>query len=358
MPSSTVPDPARDAAVRARALGTLSGLAAAVALLAVLPACGGGGGGDVPAAAPPAPVPSPAPTPAGPIAAQMTVPTPVGYDAERLAAFDRLNEIRLSAGLGMLAQSTRMDQAAQAHAEWMVANDSFTHDEQPGTPGFTGADWAKRDQSFGYVPVEGAEVLSTTSVGAAAGVDGLVNAVYHRAALLAFEPDDVGIGWTAGSAANVTMPLVIDLTRPGTDATRGMGQMAQASIHGVSVWPLDGAEGVPVRMGQEGPDPVPVQDVSTLGTPASIMIDESRTILAQSFVMRNHVTGVVVATQTLTYGNDPNFLVPHSFIALVPLAPLAPATRYDVAFSGSTTDFGSTTQVPLARTWSFTTGTP
>ena len=33
----------------------------------------------------------------------LTVPTPVGYDADRLAAFKRLNEIRLSAGLGMLA---------------------------------------------------------------------------------------------------------------------------------------------------------------------------------------------------------------------------------------------------------------
>ena len=117
------------------------------------------------AAAAPAPRPAaaraaaPARPPPAPIAAQLTVPTPVGYDADRLAAFNRLNEIRLSAGLGMLAQNTEMDQAAQAHAAWMVANDSFTHDEVAGTPGFTGANWASGIEAFGYVPVEGAEVM-------------------------------------------------------------------------------------------------------------------------------------------------------------------------------------------------------
>ena len=336
---------------RAVAIATLASLA--------LSACGGGGGGDAPGPTPPPPPPPPAPTPtpspAGPIAAQLTVPTPVGYDAERLAAFNRLNEIRLSAGLGMLAQSTAMDQAAQAHADWMIANDSFTHEETAGTMGFTGESWPRRDEAFGYVPVGGGEVMSAPVRGAA-GIDSLINTVYHRAIMLAVEPVDVGIGWSTDAATKVWMPLVIDITRPGTDATRGLGQAAQASIHGVTIWPTDGAHAVPLRLGSENPNPVPSKDVSNLGTPTSITVDEEATISASSFVLANSATGVVVPCQVVSSANDPNLLVPRSFIALVPLDPLTPNTTYSVEFEGNTVEFSTRVPVALRRTWSFTTG--
>jgi hypothetical protein len=290
-----------------------------------------------------------------PIAAQLTVPTPVGYDADRLAAFNRLNEIRLSAGLGMLAQNTEMDQAAQAHAAWMVTNNSFTHDETAGTPGFTGENWARRDEAFGYVPVEGGEVMFE-GTSAAEGVNGLVNMVYHRALMLAFEPVDVGVGWTGLGAADFSEPLVVDITRPGTDAVRGLGQSAQPSIDGACVWPIDGALGVPLALGNEIPNPVPTQDVLTLGTPVSITVDESEAISAAQFTLTNGATGAVVPTQLLTNKNDPNFLAPESFIAAIPLAPLSPNTTYRVAFSGNTVKFPTGASATLNRTWSFTTG--
>ncbi len=343
----------RDAA-RWRSLGALFSLATASALAGALVACGGGG--DAPAPAPPpapTPAPAPAPNPTAPIAAQLTVPTPVGYDADRLAAFNRLNEIRLSAGLGMLAQNTAMDQAAQAHAEWMIANDSLTHDEVPGTQGFTGDNWPRRDEAFGYVPVEGGEVIAQAA--GSAGVDILVNSAYHRTLLLAVEPVDVGIGWTDGKAANVSSPLVIDMTKPGLDPIRGLGQSTQPSIDGAAVWPLDGARNVPLRLGPEIPSPVPTQDVLTLGTPVSITVEESRTISATQFTLTNSATGVVVATQLLTNKNDPNFLVPESFIAAIPLVPLSPNTTYQAVFSGSTVQFPSGTVQSVGRAWSFTT---
>ena len=262
-------------AARRRALEAIFRAVAGAALASALHGCGGGGSGAVPA--PPPPTPSPSPAPSGPIAAQMTVPTPVGYDLERLAAFNRLNEIRLSAGLGMVAQSTAMDQAAQAHADWMVANDVFSHEEQAGTPGFTATDWSLRDEVFGYVPVGGAEVMAASGQ-ASAEVDALVNALYHRAGMLAFEPVDVGIGWSGGTATHVAMPLVIDMTRPGSDAVRGMGQAAQQVIEGVAIWPLDHANGVPTRLGLESPNPVPDQEVLSLGTPLSITVDRLKTI--------------------------------------------------------------------------------
>ncbi len=339
-----------------RSLALLFRLVAVAAMSGVVGACGGGAGGDDTSPSPPAPSPSPvsAPASAGPIAAQLSVPTPVGYDADRLAAFDRLNEIRMSAGLGMLAQSGQMDQAAQAHAAWIIANDSFTHDEQAGTPGFTGTNWAQRDEASGYVPLSGAEVMSASGHGAD-GVNALVNGVYHRAALLAFEPVDVGIGWSALAATSVSMPLVIDLTEPGADPVRGRGQSAQASINGVATWPPDGAKDVPVRLGLESPNPVPAQDVLTLGTPASITVEADKTITTTTFVMTNGLTGVAVPTRLLTNANDPNFSIPQSFVALIPLTVLEPNTRYQVAFSGSTTLFPSGTIGMVSRQWSFTT---
>jgi len=343
---------ARDEA-RWRSLGVLFSLAAASALTGALVACGGGGGAVPAPALTPAPVPTPAPTPSTPIAAQLTVPTPVGYDADRLAAFNRLNEIRLSAGLGMVAQNTMMDRAAQAHAEWMVANNLLTHDETVGTVGFTGENWSQRDEAFGYVPVGGAEVISQGA--AAAGVDILVNSAYHRTAILAFEPVDAGIGWTSGKASNVLTPLVMELTRPGTDTVRGLGQSAQSSIGGVAIWPLDGAHNVPLRLGFEIPNPVPTQDVLTLGTPVSVTVERLKTISATQFTLTNSATGVVMPTRLLTNQNDPNFLIPESFIAAIPLAPLAPNATYRVDFSGGAVEFPSGAAASVSRTWSFTT---
>ena len=346
--------PAGHAARRRRLAVLFRAMATATVASLALGACGGGGGASEPPPAPaPTPAPTPSPAPTGPIAAQMTVPTPVGYDADRLAAFNRLNEIRLSAGLGMLAQSTAMDQAAQAHAQWMVANDSFTHEETAGTTGFTGASWPLRDEAFGYVSVGGSEVMSEPAHGSS-GVDVLVNTLYHRAGILAFEPVDVGIGWSTGAAAHVSMPLVIDITRPGTDATRGLGQAAQASIHGAAIWPIDGALNVPLRLGAESPNPVPSQDVLTLGTPVSVTVDEEAAISATAFVLTNSTTGEVVPTQVVSNGHDPNLLVPRSFIALVPLTPLLPSTTYSVTFAGSTVEALTGVKGVVNRSWSFT----
>ena len=350
----TVPIPARRAAARARTLATVSSLAAATALLATLSACGGGGGGESPTPPPPAPTPSPSPAPTGPIAAQMTVPTPVGYDAERLAAFNRLNEIRLSAGLGMVAQNTLMDQAAQAHADWMIANNSFVHTETSGTPGFTGADWWNRDEALGYVPVGGSEVMSS-GVDAVAGVDELVNGVYHRAGLLAFEPVDVGIGWSASTSAGIGRALVVDVSRPGTDPVRGLGQASKTSAHGVATWPIDQATGVPTHLGFELPNPVPTQDVLTLGAPASVTVNRLQTIQVASFSMTNVLTGAVISTALLTSQNDQSSLIPASFAAIIPLVVLEGGTTYRVTFQGSALAFPSGEVMNIDRSWTFTT---
>ena len=173
--------------------------------------------------------------------------------------------------------------------------------------------------------------------------------------MLAFEPVDIGIGWTDGVATTVSRPLVMDITRPGNDVTRGLGQDPQTLIHGVEIWPVDGARDVPIRLGLEVPNPVPNQDVLTLGTPVSITVAETKTIFSVSFVVTNSSTGMVMPLRVLTSTNDSNFLVPESFIAAIPLTILAPDTTYVVTFSGSAVERVSGVTEAINRTWSFTT---
>ncbi|MEP6503682.1 MAG: hypothetical protein ABJD97_10145 [Betaproteobacteria bacterium] len=343
--------PAATRESRRRSLARLFRVVASTACIATLAACGGGGGTTTPAPPPP----PPPPPSSGPLDAQFTVPTPVGYDADRLAAFNRLNEIRLSAGLGMLAQQPLMDQAAQAHADWEIANDTDGHEEVPGSPGFTGVDWGLRDEALGYIPLGGAEVISS-GYGASAGVDALVNVAYHREVILAFEPVDVGIGRSALSRANVSQPLVIDISMPGGDPVRDRGQKAQPWTEGVAVWPRNGAQGVSMRMGPESPNPVPAVDVQTLGTPISVTVAASQTLVVNSFTLTKVSTGVQISLAILTNAVDTNGLIPPSYVVAIPLAPLDPNSSYSAAFIGTATEspFGSPSS--LNRSWTFATG--
>jgi hypothetical protein len=279
----------------------------------------------------------------------------VGYDADRLAAFNRLNDIRLAAGLGMVAQQPLMDRAAQAHADWEVANDVYSHEEQAGTPLFTGVEWGDRDESFGYEPREGEEVIAS-GYAAADAVDAFTNTAYHRVAILAMEPVDVGIGRSGLAAQHVSQPLVIDLAVPRGDAVRGQGQLAQDAIGGVAIWPLDGASQVRTHMGAESPNPVPGVDVGLLGTPASLTVASSRAVAVASFVVSNAATGARVPTSLLQQLGDPNALVPASYVAAIPTTPLSPGTTYSVAFTGTVTDLATGVSSALERHWRFTTG--
>ena len=332
-----------------RSLVVVFRLVAVAAMFGVLGACGGGGGGNAPMPPPPAPSPS------GPLDAVMSVPDPVGYDADRLAAFNRLNEIRLSAGLGMLAQNRTLDQAAQAHAEWEIANDIYGHVEQAGTIGFTGAHWYDRDEALGYTPMAGEEVIAS-GYDAVSATDGFVNVAYHRIGVLAIEPVDVGVGRADQATSNVSEPVVIDIAVPARDPIRGQGQRAQDSAGGVVIWPIDGAVSVSTRMGDEAPNPVPSSDVLSLGMPASVTISSSRTIQVTSFSVKNSTTGMIVPTYVLTSFNDPNGLVPISYVAAIPLVPLETNASYTVAFEGNVLEPYANTPTALSRTWRFSTG--
>jgi len=321
------------------------------AMVAATSACGGGGGDG---GAAPTPPPSPAPAPVT-LPAVLSVPDPVGYDENRLAAFQRLNEIRLAAGLGLLAQNTLLDQAAQAHAEWEVTNDLYQHDEAEGTPGFTGETLYQRAMHQGYPIGPGGETL-TAGYAPSQAVDSLVNVLYHRQLLLDFSPVDVGVGWSTRTSQHVWEPMVLDFSNPSDGSPRAAGQTAQTYIGGVLIWPSDGATGVLTHMGAEIPNPVPSIDSSLLGTPASLSVDYWKSIAVSEFSIAADPTGAQIPVALLTYDSDPNELLSRNFVAAVPLQALVKNTVYRVHFSGSFTTVPGGAAQPYARDWAFTTG--
>jgi len=299
--------------------------------LVALTACGGGGGSTPNGV----PTPTPSPPPPSPLPAQMSVPTPVGYDADHLAAFNRINELRVMAGLGMLAQDTRLDAAAQAHVGWMDANGTFSHVEVSGTVGFSGEHWWDRAESLGYLSTAGSEVISWGFQPERA-VDSLVNAIYHRTAILSINPTDLGVGYSVAvkSGFGLLSDFVVSVPRDGSP--RAFGQSMQSNAGGVVLWPIDRAVGVQSRMGNEYPNPVPDIEVANLGTPASIQVDPGLVLAVKVFEIREYGSGILVPTRILTWDTDPNGLIYGNMVAAIPLSPLTTGQSYLVHFSGST----------------------
>ncbi|BDT60186.1 hypothetical protein MasN3_36800 [Massilia varians] len=101
------------------------GLAASFAV--VLSACGGGGGErgspSPPVSTNPTPpvVTSPPATPEQDLQTSVPIPT-YAANSEELAFFNAYNEFRSQAGLGKLAQNTKLDLAAKNHLNYQAQN--------------------------------------------------------------------------------------------------------------------------------------------------------------------------------------------------------------------------------------------
>ncbi|MFC5459789.1 CAP domain-containing protein [Massilia niabensis] len=329
-------------------------LAGCVTALA-LAACGGGGsdGGSDTAQPPPTGNTPPQPTtPANPdplTPPPPVTPTPVAPGAPILTgniALDGrewINFRRAQIGMTTLARSTVIDIAAQGHSEYQRVNNTITHDQTPGRQGFTGAALADRLQSAGYVFNTSrsrayGEVISATSNGSGQYMaEELITAIYHR--FVIFEPIFKEIGTGAATTSTGYNYFTANFT-----ANNGYGTGLASGE--VAVWPFSGQTAVPRNFfsNTESPDPVP--DRNEVGYPISVHANIDATIQVTTFSVRPR-GGADMTVRLLTNANDTH--TGRSSAAIVPLAPLAAGTVYDVSFAGTV---GGT---PVSRTWSFTT---
>jgi len=249
------------------------------------------------------------------------------------AVFQRLNAYRDKAMLSRLISSPELNLAAQAHADYLNTNNAFSHYETPGLPGYVGQNVAERVAMARYAWSRLAEAMEGGSAGAA-GVDGLMAAIYHRFLLLSPSYTEVGIG----VAAHLTYEQVqvIDLALP---------QGAMVPSNRIAVYPADGQEWVPTSFNSDSEMPDPAPNLGSVGYPVSIHFSED---YDTTLVDMQLFEGDVPLDLVLLDG-DTDPYVPKGY-AVMATADLSPNTHYDALVRAQVNgrDF--------QRMWSFSTG--
>jgi uncharacterized protein YkwD len=312
---------------------TLVSLAAAWALAA----CGGGGGTTAAV---------PTPTPAAPVPVVVTPPVEASAPAQvgDVATDGRnwINYRRGQIGMAAMTQNMLIDRAAQAHSDYQKLNDTISHDEIAGKPGFTGARLLDRLSAAGYTfgpssYAYGEVISATTNNSGSYMADELITAIYHR--FVIFEPMFKEIGTGSATTAKGYTYFTSDFT-----ANNGYGPGIGRGV--VVTWPYSGQTKVTPNFfsDYEAPDPIP--NANEVGYPVSVHADITAALKVDTFTIRAR-GGADLAVKLLEHGSD--FETPASAAAIVPLAPLRAATTYDVTFTGSADGF------PVSKTWSFVT---
>lgn len=253
-----------------------------------------------------------------------------------------INYRRAQIGLAVLTHNSLLDKAAQGHSDYQKTNNTVSHEQTPGKPGFTGAVLADRlkaaDYLLGDTGFAYGEVISATSSSSGFYMsEELITAIYHR--FVIFEPrfKDIGTG-AATTSANYTY-FTSDF-----GANNGLG--AGLARGAVVTWPVNNQTGVTTNFfsDYESPDPVPNQN--EVGYPVSVHANISTPLLVTSFTIRPR-GGAELAVKLLSHATDSE--TPLAAAAIVPLAVLKAATTYDVSFSGSSDG------VAVSKSWAFTT---
>lgn len=326
----------------------------AVAAASVLMS-GCGGGGETPAAggdntAPPPPVV---------VEPSMEVRvTPANYTtgSEEALAFEFLNAERLRCGFGALKQNASLDQAALAHANWMLTYSTFSHTETADKPNyFTGATPTNRIIAAGYSPIGGTEIIGfgTTPSKTGRGIRGLRELMatpYHGFGTL-MPGRDVGIN--VRSPQDLGLPTQIPVTIANIATSTSYQMLATDAV---VTYPCAGTTGVDYKMGQESPNPVPGRNLTLtpLGHAINVMVRFGNILEIQSASMLNVEANVAVPLRApVTADNDVNGMFQqygrHAGY-VIPDVALTPNTTYEVQLTG--TNNGNA----FSRTFRFSTG--
>lgn len=321
-------------------LPSSSALLAAAVFAALLTGCGGGGSSE--SSNPGTVVTNPqgqtgTPTTPAPIAPALTGNTATD-------GFNWFNYRRAMMGLSALSRNTTIDTAALGHSQYLRLNNTVSHDQVAGQPGFTGLKLTDRLAAAGYTlggRWAAGEVIS--AAGNTSGqyhADELIAAIYHR--FVIFEPVFKEVGTGAVTASSSYTYFTADLA-----ANNGLG--AGLGVGKVALYPVAGQSAVPTNFfsDQETPDPVPNQN--EVGYPISVHADSGRAggdLTVQSFTVAPR-GGAALTTRLLSRANDAS--TGASVAAIVPLTVLRGNTTYDVSFRGAVHG------VAVSQDWSFST---
>jgi uncharacterized protein YkwD len=333
---------------------------------ALVAACGGGGGGGggvgvLPTGSPAPAQPPPSATADGGQSSTLVASVPpdtYGASSEGHQAFALLNAERQRCGFGLLAQNAQLDAAAKAHADWQILNNQLSHQETPGTPGFTGATPAERVTAAGYTfGGVGDEISALYYSGSIAGtgvfgVRALLALPYHQVGMLGGYRD-IGIALRGSDELGTTAtfgPRTVQQFNLGF--TRDAGRQEPASDQ-VLTYPCEGTSGIFFEITNETPNPVPGRDLraSPLGPGLLVAVRTGQTLAISSATMQTLSGNNPVALRpTMTRDNDPNRVLAANQALIIPDASLTPNTAYAARVAG--TNDG----VSFVKSFSFSTG--
>ena len=282
---------------------------------------------------------------------------PMDVDYEKGEALSILNEIRETMGMNALMPNSRLQMAAQAHADYLVRNHTVSHSEMEGLPGFTAKTPAGRAFRAGYLSSQVLENLSAQTRDARHSIDGLLSAIYHRFAFLNVGIDEVGVGLSQDPKDPENNAFVYVMGNSYLDGLcreksfKGYGRylyhvcrdksfrVAQKRFSEaknankinnpkVVVYPYDGQQEVPPAFYSEIPDPLPDYEVS--GFPVSVTFNDFFFDKVELLRFRLYREGGRVATpvRLLSRKSDPNGRFSDHEFALFPLERLAYDTDY------------------------------
>ena len=253
-----------------------------------------------------------------------------------------INYRRAQIGMAMLTENPLVDRAAQSHSDYQRMNNTISHSEEPNAWGYTGAGLDQRLAKAGLSLASsgyayGEVISSTTNTSGFFMAEELVTAIYHR--FVIFEPvfKDIGTG-SATSERNYTYFTADFVANNGYGPGLGRGKLRN--------WPVNGQSGVQPNFFSDHEEPDPVDQVNEVGYPVSVHGDLGTVITISKFSIKPR-NGGELNVKLLQNATDAR--TPASAAAIIPLAPLAPATTYDVVFTGSAGG------APVSLGWSFTT---
>jgi uncharacterized protein YkwD len=312
--------------------------APAVLLSFMLAACGGGGGDGGQAASGNSTASS------GTSAQQSLILLEPGISAETGdSATDSIawfNHRRKQVGLGTLTRNPKIDAAALGHSNYQTYN-GITHFQNGNNPGYTGGGAGERLSAAGYNFTRssyafGEVIVRSGNPSGYFGSEELIAAIYHR--FVIFEPVFKEAGAGAATASNRAVYITTNFAIDGLARALGAG--------GLVTYPFASQVNVARNFYSDTETPDPVASKNEVGYPISVHTDITGSIAVESFTVRPR-GGAPLSTFLLTNSSDGH--TPRSAAAIIPTDPLAPATTYDVQFTGTVDGMS------VSRSWSFTT---
>jgi len=267
------------------------------------------------------------------------------HDAEtaQLQALWWVNTFRFRAGLPPIDQVSSVNDAASAHADYIVHNADLyehdqlsIHDQLAERDGFFAETFWDRFEAAGYGGQALREVVAYQATPGAA-IAHWMETAYHRLPLL--HPDARHLGY-AQAVDGDTRVNVLDL---------GGGDNSTAYAPGCVTWPPDGATHVPTQWdGLESPQPPAPHGGFPSGPVISASFPPNTAFEVLQHYLHDEETGDSINHTMLTPLNDPN-LEGTSAIVIYADSPLKAGHTYEVRVRGVAAGY------EFNHTWSFTT---